>query len=506
MIQEGLGRRVFLTRAAGMVLTLGAAPIFGAQRTAPVADPYAAGLWLSGDHHIHTQYSIDGVYEIEEQVQSAIRGGLDFCVITDHGGKNHARVLLSRAYPELLAARRRHPEILIFQGLEWNIPAAEHGSVILPPTPDEAQRIAEFETRFDAEAQTAAHSELDAINGVRYLQEHVPQALFIANHPARRGLDSPHELRAWSDAGPDVMRGFEGAPGHGAAPLRGTARGSYGSAPSAASFSGYPLHSYRTWGGYDYYVAKVGGLWDCLLGEGRAFYITANSDAHRYYGDRREVNRATYHTLGYVTAKTPGEPSTSNRIYDEDYLPGAYARTYVHAAIKNPLAILNSMRAGNMWTAQGGVIEGLELFVHDGQKSAPMGATLLVPREADVELVLRVRPASRENASGQCPVLHHIDLIAGDIRSPAQDFAAKDRLFDETARVVAQFRPADGQRRGKSGWIEFRQRFARIKNSFFVRVRGTSSDLLGPRLDSLVSNPWSDLWFYSNPLMVRLPP
>ena len=161
------------------------------------------------------------------------------------------------------------------------------------PTEDEARLIAEFERRYDSVATgktpTPANTEAAAVAGVRYLQEQVPKALFIANHPSRRGFDSPHELRAWSDAGPTVMRGIEGAPGHGASPLISIQRGSYNDAPSPAAFSGYPLHAYRTWGGYDYAVAQVGGLWDALLSEGRAFYITANSDSHRYYGDLAET-------------------------------------------------------------------------------------------------------------------------------------------------------------------------------------------------------------------------
>ena len=286
MAAEPLGRRVFLARAAGLVLTLGSAPVAAARRVRPrgmaAGSPYDAGLWLAGDHHIHTRYSSDGRYEIAEQVAGAARSGLDFCVITDHGGPLHDKVLLQRAYPELVAARKAHPEMLLFQGLEWNIPEAEHSSVIVPPGESEAAVVAEFESRFDAHRpRPRPLGEDDAIAGVRFLQAQKDRPLFFANHPARRGLDSPHELRAWADAGPDVTRGFEGAPGHPAATLVGDLRGHY-SVPAhpPGSFPGYPPESYRTFGGYDAYVAQVGGLWDSLLAEGRPFYITANSDSH----------------------------------------------------------------------------------------------------------------------------------------------------------------------------------------------------------------------------------
>ena len=97
------------------------------------------------------------------------------------------------------------------------------------------------------------------------------------------------------------MRGFEGAPGHAAAPLVGERRGHYSDKPSAGSFADYPLDSYRTHGGYDYcHTAQVGGLWDALLSEGRPFYITCNSDSHLYLGDVQKFDRRNYKTTGVV--------------------------------------------------------------------------------------------------------------------------------------------------------------------------------------------------------------
>jgi len=495
-------RRVFLTRAARLVLTLGATPLLGAATALRGQTPYASGLWLAGDHHIHTKYSIDGRYEVVEQVEGAARSGLDFCVITDHGGPGHDKVALHKAYPELLAARKRYPNLIIFQGLEWNIPAAEHGSVILPPTEDEAEIVADFEARFDARNLPRPTGELDAIQGVKYLQALRERPLFLANHPARRGFDSPHELRNWADAGPDVMRGFEGAPGHGAATFVGELRGHYIEMPGPTSFPGYPLESYRTFGGYDYYVAQVGGLWDSLLGEGRAFYITANSDSHRYFGDRMGVDRSTYATLGQVTPTgaleevIPGQPRR-----DTDYAPGLYCQTRVYAARREPLAVMAAMRAGNMYTVLGGLIDGLQLWAHDGEQAAPMGSTLLLPRRGGtVEVVFTLQLAQRANAGGCLPVLHHVDLIAGQIRGRVAD---RDVLGNPTTRVVARLRPGDGERRGTS--LTFRYRFTNVQDSFYVRIRGTNTEVLAPQLDPPGIDPWIDLWFYSNPIMVRLP-
>jgi len=481
---------------------LGAPPLDGARRAATVQAPYQRGVWLAGDHHIHTKYSSDGRYEIIEQVQAAAQSGLGFCVITDHGGPAHQKVVTSEAYRELLEARRACPDIIVFQGLEWNIPSAEHGSIIVPPTSDEARLIAEFESRFDDKSRkTPPLGELDAVAGVSFLQSLPNKPLFFANHPARRGLDSPHELRAWSDAGPDVMRGFEGAPGHAAASLVGELRGHYSDKPSKGSFPGYPLDSYRTFGGYDYYTAEVGGLWDALLGEGRPFYITCNSDSHRYLGDLVEVDRTNYRQQGHVTSTGQQRlPKSDGHRADTDYPPGIYTQTKVFADSREPLAVLAAMRAGNMYTCLGGLIDALRCYVHDGTRAIPMGGYLKLDRlGATVELIVEIELTRRRNLGGLLPVLHHFDLIVGEIGSQAVD---RDALRHPSARVLRSIKPSDCERRGQT--VRFRHRFRDVSRSFYLRLRGTNTSVEAPLLDPPDIDPWSDLWFYGNPIFVMV--
>jgi hypothetical protein len=498
-----ISRRVFLARAAGMTLTLGGEALWRpAAASARRRPPYTGGLWLAGDHHIHTRYSDDGQYLIQQQVANAARFGLGWCVITDHGGPNHDKVALAQAYPDLLAARRENPQIIVFQGLEWNIPAAEHGSVILPPTREEAQRISAFESHYDEshlpKDTPEAALEADAVAGVKYLESLTPRPLFIANHPARRGVDSPHEMRAWADAGPDVTRGFEGAPGHQAATLTGGLRGEYNTnKPGAHAWPGYPPESYRTFGGYDWYVATVGGLWDSLLAEGRPWYITADSDSHRHWDDRTIVDESTYLTQGHVT---PTDRKADNNT-NVDFYPGEYSKTWVYVARREPLAILDAMRAGNMFTVLGGLIDRLELSAYGGNNAAPMGGTLRLDRAGeDVNVTIRVRVPRRPNFGGRLPRLHHIDLIAGDILGPA---ANRDAQTNPTTQVVARLPALEASREGET--LAFSHRFPQVRHDFYVRVRGTSTEVDSPHLDSPSVDPWNDLWFYSNPIMVRLP-
>jgi hypothetical protein len=134
---SGLGRRRFL-QSAGCARDGGGTGLAGAAPAAAAAPgrrrtPRGGYLWLAGDHHIHTQYSPDGLYRVVDQVQHADAYGLDWMVITDHGSVQHARIGVERVNPDIRSARRDFPDMLVFQGLEWNIPAAEHGTVFVHP-------------------------------------------------------------------------------------------------------------------------------------------------------------------------------------------------------------------------------------------------------------------------------------------------------------------------------------------------------------------------------------
>lgn len=441
-------------------------------------NPYSRGVWLAGDHHMHTHHS-DGSDTVEDQVRYSVQHGLDWCVITDHGGKNHDKIALEKVYPELLAARKKHPNILVFQGLEWNVPSGDHASVILPMGPDEAKRIAEFEALFDARNESrperSKQTEADAFAGIRHLESLTPLPLFFLNHPMRGGRYSPSELRGYADAGPRVTRGFEGAPGHQAALLGGgkIPRGAYNGAPSASSFPGYPAEGYRTWGGYDWFTATVGGVWDSLLGEGRNWFITATSDAHGRYREGKG---------------------------GADFYPGEYSKTWVYADRRAPQAVLEGMRAGNMFTVMGDLIDRCELSVSAAGKAAPMGGVLDLPRAGEeVTMTLRVRVPRKPNHRGERPEVHHIDVVTGDIVGA---FRSPHTQTNPTTRVAARLRPEQAIRNGE--WMVFTYRFPHVTESFYVRVRGTNQAVEAPQMDAKDTNPWHDLWFYSNPVRVRV--
>src|SRR5687767_11105046 len=177
--------------AAGVLGPAGEAAADGDQQIAGRGrEPKDGYLWLAGDHHIHTQYSGDGVYRVIDQVRHGNAYGLGWMVITDHGGATHAKIGVDKVNPDIVAAREAVKDTLVFQGLEWNIPAAEHGTVFVAPGKNEVATLKEFENSFDGSVKGAGsntpQNEALAIAGLNFLADavrrrRVPDALFFAN-------------------------------------------------------------------------------------------------------------------------------------------------------------------------------------------------------------------------------------------------------------------------------------------------------------------------------------
>jgi hypothetical protein len=121
--------------------------------------------WLAGDSHVHSHWSPgydrstspptpipggDALYSTPVNAQMARRYGLTWMVTTDHGGPNHSKLNASRAYAELVDSRTRVPDLLQFYGLELNMPAMDHHTLIVPQTDAEWETLFEMERRFDA--------------------------------------------------------------------------------------------------------------------------------------------------------------------------------------------------------------------------------------------------------------------------------------------------------------------------------------------------------------------
>lgn len=506
--------------AAGGTLAAPAASAAGVGGGGRSRAPRAGYHWYAGDHHVHSQFSVDGIYRVRDLVRQANAYGLDWLVLTDHGRGIHASAGAQQTAEEIAAVRRSVPEILVFQGLEWNIPAAEHGTVFVHPGPGDLAVLREFENRFDADvvgrSTTMAQDEELALAGLRFLgaavdRRRVRDALFIGNHPARRGLNTPHELRQWRDTRPDVAIGFEGAPGHQAAGIAapfglGMARGLYYLSATEESFAGYPRSSYRTWGGFDWMAATVGGVWDSMLAEGRPWWITASSDAHSIYADPATTGPdSDFHGTG-----RHADPVYSGAInpWTFDFWPGYYSRTHVGAKTLSYAAVMDGLRAGRIWVDHGGLIGGLDVRAQSAGRWVTLGETLTVRSGSRVELMVSVDLAQEANWAQFVPRLARVDVIRGAVHGPVTDL---DAATAPQTSVVESFDVT-----ATSGTVTFRYDLGRLTEPCYLRIRGTDGnrsapghlgaaiDPAGPAMDiEGAADPWTDLWFYSNPIWVR---
>lgn len=476
-----------------MILLGGAAAV-----SLPLAQN-AQRRWLAGDSHIHSHWSPrydttksppepikggDARYSTPTNAQMARQFGLAWMVTTDHGGPNHAKLNLEQAYAELTTSRKLVPEVLQFYGMELNMPAMDHHTLIIPNSEQEATMLAGIESRFDANEawprDQARNTEAMTQRALEYMKALPRLPILFANHPSRSargvgqyGLDEPRELRANSDTAPDVYRGMEGAPGHQAASLAQDGSPKRNARGEPAGFRGaYQNDGAHTFGGFDQMTAIVGGLWDSLLGEGRRFWIVATSDSH----------------VNYAEPSRPGA----------DFWPGQYQKTYVHAE-RTYDGILDGLRSGRIFVVAGDLISELDVTATARGSTAGIGGTLAVPKGQDVSIQMRFRDPEARNAADYSPRVARVDLIAGDMTGPARDRNADK---NSSTRVVARFTARDWMQQGDVYTLS--TTLPRVAGNMYVRVRGTSTTDAEPAMDPPGENPWQDLWFYSNPIFIEV--
>jgi hypothetical protein len=513
--------------------------------TAAEAQSGTAG-YTKGDFHQHSTFT-DGSYSFSYMMNKNTLFGLDWWANSEHGGgftKNGLRsgtdvsttvywdsyvpnpiigtVVMSNghqnmwrwqslrdsSFAEILATRTLYPTKLIFQSYEMNVPGHEHGSMGLianqfNTVPNDLP-LAEFEFKFDnsdvdltggvaqgwIKSTNTGHTKtLEAIN---WLQTNYPnQSYLIPAHPERKSIAQGYSISAFRDmnnAGPSVCFGFESMPGH----QKEVGRGGY----NAFSQGG------GTFGGAGYFSARIGGMWDALLSEGRNWWLFANSDCHDQAGD---------------------------------FYPGEYQKNYTYCTDKSdPQAIINGLRSGNTWIVEGDLIDSLIFEIY--QTSTPsniakMGQHLnLTNNSLSIHIKVRDSQTNNYNTYGGSnnPVLNHIDIIAGKVNgliAPSDPRYNIDSVttthiiarFDAVGNVISPNGIVSGQwTELGNGWKEMTFTLPDVQDSMYFRLRGTNlglnvfqeTDANGnPLSDTLVGandaiKAFSDLWFYSNPVFI----
>jgi hypothetical protein len=479
-------------------------------------------------------------------------------------------------YPILANRGGLYADKVLVEGLEWIVPGHEHTDVAIlagqatRKGAGNADAMAEFEFRFDR-ADTDAIGPLDssskqvwpgkdnvnnngtaghgkAVAAIQWLQANYPlQSYAIPTHSERHGPFDPassnggyniEHFRDFNNAGPTVAFGIE-APGHFA---QGSVAGGSGSYEPNAVGGG-------TYGMSGVYTAKVGGLWDGLLGEGRNFFMFVSSDWH---------NRGVFGARDAATTS--------------DFIPGEYTKIYVpNADHFRPQSIVEGMRTGRSYSVNGDII-GPDLVFRARASHGhwqTMGQTLVVePGERiTVEMALSV-PASNNSPYSfsnpllaqvgisqplNKPSLDHVDLITGKITGVIQPgapgyavpnaggVAGAAIVYNPSAKIAQQIGAWEmHSRQQQDGSIRYRftTTLRAGRAPMYLRARGTNIPVGTPNVTDSEGNPlidsrnaqvsctdpacpahlgvvagvkkvtydvqaYSNLWFYANPIFVR---
>jgi hypothetical protein len=394
-----------------------------------------------------------------------------------------------------------------------------------------------------------------AVAAVKWLEQyHKYTSYAVFAHIERKGVwnqDSGgnstgynvEHFRDFNNAAPDVCFGFEGQPGHQAEANRGGF--------STGAFGG-------TFGGTGYYSATIGHMWDALLGEGRDWWLFASSDFHSR--SVPEYESSDYPASDPNSSAPVQDPATINSGWrgatasTADFWPGEYQKDYVFVKSQQkptPQDVLNGMRSGNSFIVEGDLIRGLKFTAKaETGPEATMGEQLIVGPKKKVTVKVMVYvpdvnnlcPYTFDNpslAQAQVnihqplnhPVLHHVDVIYGEVygrRTPGT--AAYNDPTNPTAKIYQTVLTSAMTDEG-NGWKSFTFDFNPEKSCYF-RLRGTNlppstpnetDDQGNPLADTLSRNilythptldantpldadveAWADLWFYSNPIFVKV--
>jgi hypothetical protein len=366
-----------------LLILFGAVCLVGGCSRSPEAEFVTSVPWgLLGhdvvlDSHTHTLFS-DGALAPQALAAMAVSNGCTALAITDHSDLR-ATAATPDYFAQIEAARRQFPDLILFAGLEWNVPpyrGREHVNVLLEPSLERTV-LPEFKARFEGESASAD-------DGLRWLAQQVKDRDHVAliyNHPSRLDLDPEENDRdyiAWHEVG-GLFIGFEGGPGHQKAASRGDYRGRF-----------------RTEARWDPVVAQVGGTWDRLLDAGYSVWgALAVSD---------------YHNGNF------------------DYPPCAFARTHLRVPQRDHRGVLFALRAGSFWADHGGMLNDFDFVLLNRDLLVPVTAGEVIRATSSAKVTLRVKIRRGPAAQG-LPVT--IELIGNGMVGKPERVASRELLAAE---------------------------------------------------------------------------
>ncbi|MEC0227826.1 S-layer homology domain-containing protein [Paenibacillus alba] len=538
-----------------LVPALPATMVQAAPQTQVTANPTSsAGKWMTGEFHAHTFESDDAQSSLESVLDNAFdKYGLDWIATANHlrsskrddegvdvpgGPIPFSQGAINYEVPKIkaLQAAGKYEGKTIFSGFEWDIPKHDHAAIgILTDTPGSAEALKaanQFEYLFtdrpedlfddndleiwkQKDTKITNFNHADALAAIKWLQKnYADKSYFFVTHPSRGKNGSiPKttiaDLRDFNNAAPNINFGFEGMLGNQMEPDRGGFNTTY-NIDNPTADENYKLRSY---GGSDYMIAKVGGVWDALLGEGRNYWNFANSDYH-------------FKTIG---ANSSG------------YWPGEYAKNYTWTNGSDMQSVVDGMRSGKSFSVFGDLINALDFNIEGNGAKLEMGAAnpQVTMKEGDhLQLTIRFKspqtnnyevPVVNGSPANLAPKVDHIDLIAGDVSDEKAEpgTGAYDKDTNDSTKVIASFTNSDWTT-DEEGYNVIHYDLGAAKKNQYFRLRGTNlgknvpgetdaegNPLLDPktndaddntRFNNINDRNYKDLWFYSNPIFVKPAP
>jgi len=263
----------------------------------------------------------------------------------------------------------------------------------------------------------------------------------------------------------------------------------------------------------DAMVAKVGGAWDAMLGEGRHFWNFTNSDFHFKV--------------------------SSNRKYSSGYWPSEYQRSYTWVEGNQFKDVVEGMRSGKSYSVYGDLINALEFNVEGKKKQAEMGEDLHVSKGDQTTITIRFRSPEYNN---YMPItdhitsvtnkvkVDHVDLISGEVTGKIDKSQYASNTTNDTTKVVKRFTQKDWGKPDKDGYYTVKYK-VKADTDRYYRLRGTnlgmnvegymkdgeplmdqSFDYEGTptpeqneeRFNNINDRSYTSMWFYSNPIFVKV--
>lgn len=508
------------------------------------------GNWIYGDMHVHSTGS-DGHYTLPTVLDQAFNHyGAHFIVSTDHSGFNayqinsdlvrtslsgdlilntdrlgelHSHDFAKIHYPNDKGPVNKEDVITpiensitqyrnqlassqqLLLGMEWTIPYINEHATLLMLDPSPASTLANFHNQFakgNDTPKTFSHTQ----SALEMLESTFANKAIVAlNHPSRKNKVKIEDIRRLHNAAPTALIGMEGAPGHQRNPL---ARGSYEQVDPIIldEYSEYGIAYHgRTYGGFDYMTAKVGGVWDALLSEGRHFSIIAQSDFH----------------------------STS-----KDFWPNQYSKTHLFLSDnENQSAaerLVHALQSGTSFVTHGDLISHLNFSASSPTEEAFMGQTLAVEKGDNITIHIQATMPV-ENHIGHTPELAFIDVIAGKVSAPlSEQHPHFNKPFTDTTSVIKSYTAANAEwpisKNEHGRTVTFSFTLSNVQDDQYIRLRGSNHKKGSPGFVDEFGNPivdtekltppttdiehqdltpaeiiaWQDLWFYSNPIYIQV--